>query len=91
MILSDGATDEAFSNLGNFTKEDLPGDLQARSRTLRQGSLRRRHVHGPQSAAWHGGPAASSKCAASTTSPRRDRSFTTSQLDEAMAEHRGVR
>jgi ABC-type lipoprotein release transport system permease subunit len=29
MILSDGATDEAFSNLGNFSVEQLPGDLQA--------------------------------------------------------------
>ncbi|MBM3995241.1 MAG: ABC transporter permease [Planctomycetes bacterium] len=29
MILSDGATDEAFSNLGNFAVEQLPGDLQA--------------------------------------------------------------
>src|ERR1043166_5499734 len=28
MILSDGATDEAFSNLGNFSVEQLPGDLQ---------------------------------------------------------------
>src|SRR5262249_15637489 len=28
MVLSDGATDEAFSNLPNFNVKELPGDLQ---------------------------------------------------------------